>query len=164
MADLISHINLGPHHPSTHGVLRILSFVEGEIVKWLQAEIGLLHRGTEKLIELRNGNQSIPYFNRLDYVSVVAQEEIYVYSYEKLLSLRINITNSVFRTIFLELSRIFNHLLAVVTHAIDVGAFSPFLWAFEEREKIIEFYETNWGARMHTPYLVAGGISISIPL
>jgi NADH dehydrogenase (ubiquinone) Fe-S protein 2 len=103
----------------------------------------LLHRGTEKLIELRNGNQSIPYFNRLDYVSVVAQEEIYVYSYEKLLSLRINITNSVFRTIFLELSRIFNHLLAVVTHAIDVGAFSPFLWAFEEREKIIEFYETN---------------------
>ena len=122
----------------------------------------MLHRGTEKLIELRNGNQSIPYFNRLDYVSVVAQEEIYVYSYEKLLSLRINITNSVFRTIFLELSRIFNHLLAVVTHAIDVGAFSPFLWAFEEREKIIEFYETNLGSRMHTPYLVAGGISISI--
>ena len=131
-------VNFGPHHPSTHGVLRIISFVEGENIKWLQPEIGLLHRGTEKLIELRNYNQSIPYFNRLDYVSIVAQEEIYCYSIEKLLNLRINTLSSVFRVIFLEISRIFNHLLAVVTHAIDVGAFSPFLWAFEEREKLIE--------------------------
>ena len=132
-------VNFGPHHPSTHGVLRIISFVEGENIKWLQPEIGLLHRGTEKLIELRNYNQSIPYFNRLDYVSIVAQEEIYCYSIEKLLNLRINTLSSVFRVIFLEISRIFNHLLAVVTHAIDVGAFSPFLFAFEEREKLIEF-------------------------
>ena len=134
----IKHINLGPHHPSTHGVLRIITFVEGENLTWLQPEIGLLHRGTEKLIELRNWNQSIPYFNRLDYVSIVAQEEIYCYTIEKLLLVRISSVSSVCRVIFLEISRIFNHLLAVVTHAIDVGAFSPFLWAFEEREKLIE--------------------------
>ena len=133
------YINFGPHHPSTHGVLRIISLVSGESIKWLQPEIGLLHRGSEKLIELRNWNQSIPYFNRLDYVSIVAQEEIYCYTIEKLLVLRISSVCSVFRVIFLEISRIFNHLLAVVTHAIDVGAFSPFLWAFEEREKLIEF-------------------------
>ena len=132
-------INLGPHHPSTHGVLRIITFVEGENLTWLQPEIGLLHRGTEKLIELRNWNQSIPYFNRLDYVSIVAQEEIYCYAIEKLLLLRIASLCSLSRLIFLEISRIFNHLLAVVTHAIDVGAFSPFLWAFEEREKLIEY-------------------------
>ena len=132
-------VNFGPHHPSTHGVLRIISFVEGENIKWLQPEIGLLHRGTEKLIELRNYNQSIPYFNRLDYVSIVAQEEIYCYTIEKSLNLRISHLSSLIRVIFLEISRIFNHLLAVVTHAIDVGAFSPFLWAFEEREKLIEF-------------------------
>ena len=131
--------NLGPHHPSTHGVLRMITFVEGENLTWLQPEIGLLHRGSEKLIELRNWNQSIPYFNRLDYVSIVAQEEIYCYTIEKLLLVRISSVCSVCRVIFLEISRIFNHLLAVVTHAIDVGAFSPFLWAFEEREKLIEF-------------------------
>jgi len=108
-------------------------------MKWLQTEIGFLHRGNEKLIEYRSYNQSIPYFNRLDYVSIVAQEEIYCYTIEKLLVLRISSVCSVFRVIFLEISRIFNHLLAVVTHAIDVGAFSPFLFAFEEREKLIEF-------------------------
>ena len=129
---------MGPQHPSTHGVLRICCFVKGENIKWIEAEIGLLHRGTEKLIELRNWNQSINYFNRLDYVSLVAQEEIYCYTIEKSLNLRISHLSSVIRVIFLEISRIFNHLLAVVTHAIDVGAFSPFLWAFEEREKLIE--------------------------
>ena len=131
-------INLGPHHPSTHGVLRIITLVEGENLIWLQPEIGLLHRGSEKLIEWNEWNQIIPYFNRLDYVSIVAQEEIYCYTIEKLLLVRISSVCSVFRVIFLEISRIFNHLLAVVTHAIDVGAFSPFLWAFEEREKLIE--------------------------
>jgi NADH dehydrogenase (ubiquinone) Fe-S protein 2 len=109
----------------------------------MEAEIGLLHRGTEKLIELRNWNQSINYFNRLDYVSLVAQEEIYCYTIEKSLNLRISHLSSLIRVIFLEISRIFNHLLAVVTHAIDIGAFSPFLWAFEEREKLIEFYEAS---------------------
>ena len=131
-------INLGPHHPSTHGVLRIITLVEGENLIWLQPEIGLLHRGSEKLIEWNEWNQIIPYFNRLDYVSIVAQEEIYCYTIEKLLLVRISSVCSVCRVIFLEISRIFNHLLAVVTHAIDVGAFSPFLWAFEEREKLIE--------------------------
>ena len=132
-------INLGPHHPSTHGVLRIITLVEGENLIWLQPEIGLLHRGSEKLIEWNEWNQIIPYFNRLDYVSIVAQEEIYCYTIEKLLLVRISSLCSVCRVIFLEISRIFNHLLAVVTHAIDVGAFSPFLWAFEEREKLIEY-------------------------
>jgi NADH dehydrogenase (ubiquinone) Fe-S protein 2 len=154
---------LGPQHPSTHGVLRICCFVKGENIKWIEAEIGLLHRGTEKLIELRNWNQSINYFNRLDYVSLVAQEEIYCYTIEKSLNLRISHLSSLIRVIFLEISRIFNHLLAVVTHAIDIGAFSPFLWAFEEREKLIEFYEASWGARMHTPYIIPGKVSIDIP-
>jgi len=132
-------INLGPHHPSTHGVLRIITLVEGENLIWLQPEIGLLHRGSEKLIEWNEWNQIIPYFNRLDYVSIVAQEEIYCYTIEKLLLIRITSLCSICRVIFLEISRIFNHLLAVVTHAIDIGAFSPFLWAFEEREKLIEY-------------------------
>jgi len=155
---------LGPHHPSTHGVLRIISFIEGETIKYLQPEIGLLHRGTEKILELRNLNQSIGYFNRLDYVSLLAQEEIYVYGIEKLLMLNISIISSLIRTMFLEISRIFNHLLGLTTHAIDVGAFTPFLWAFEEREKIIEYYESTFGARMHTSYLNIAGISIDIPL
>ena len=141
----------------------MITFVEGENLRWVQPEIGLLHRGSEKLIELRNWNQCIPYFNRLDYVSIVAQEEIYCYTIEKLLLVRISSVCSVCRVIFLEISRIFNHLLAVVTHAIDVGAFSPFLWAFEEREKLIEFYEASWGARMHTPYIIPGKVSIDIP-
>jgi hypothetical protein len=136
---IINIMNLGPTHPSTHGVLRICCFVQGENIKWIEPEIGLLHRGTEKLIELRNWNQSINYFNRLDYVSLVAQEEIYCYTIEKCLNLRISHLSSLIRVIFLEISRIFNHLLAVVTHAIDVGAFSPFLFGFEEREKLIEF-------------------------
>ena len=94
----------------------------------------------------------------------MAQEEIYCYGIEKLLTLRISTIAVIIRTMFLEISRIFNHLLALVTHAIDLGAFTPFLWAFEERENLIEFYETSWGARMHTPYLMVGGISIDIPL
>ena len=113
-------INLGPHHPSTHGVLRIITLVEGENLIWLQPEIGLLHRGSEKLIEWNEWNQIIPYFNRLDYVSIVAQEEIYCYTIEKLLLIRITSLCSICRVIFLEISRIFNHLLAVVTHAIDL--------------------------------------------
>jgi len=118
---------LGPHHPSTHGVLRIISCIEGESVKFLQPEIGLLHRGTEKTFESHNLNQSIGYFNRFDYVSLLAQESIYIYGIEKLLLLNIFIISSLIRTIFLEISRIFNHLLGLTTHAIDVGAFTPFL-------------------------------------
>ena len=146
------------------GVLRIIAFVEGETIKWLQPEIGLLHRGTEKLIEYRNINITIPYFHRLDYVSLLAQEEIYAYGLEKVFNLRISNLASVIRTVFLEISRIFNHLLAITTHAIDIGAFTPFLWAFEEREKVIEFYESMTGNRMHTSYITIGGVIIDIPL
>ena len=157
-------INLGPQHPSTHGVLRIIAFVAGETIKWLQLEIGLLHRGTEKLIEYKTYNQSIPYFNRLDYVSLIAQEEIYINNIEKLLNLRISRYGSVVRTIFLEISRILNHLLAVTSNAIDVGAFTPFLLGFEEREKLMSFYEAISGARMHSGFLRLGGISVDVPL
>lgn len=124
----------------------------------------MLHRGTEKLVEYRSYNQSIPYFNRLDYASLLAQEEVYCYGIEKLSSLRISRYASVTRTILLEMSRILNHLLAVTTHAIDVGAFTPFLWAFEEREKLMSFYESISGARMHTAGLRPGGISVDAPL
>ena len=124
----------------------------------------MLHRGTEKLVEYRSYNQSIPYFNRLDYASLLAQEEVYCYGIEKLSSLRISRYASVTRTILLEMSRTLNHLLAVTTHAIDVGAFTPFLWAFEEREKLMSFYEPTSGARMHTASLRPGGISVDAPL
>ena len=124
----------------------------------------MLHRGTEKLIEYRSYNQSIPYFNRLDYVSLLAQEEIYCYGIEKLLNLRISRYASVIRTIFLEISRILNHLLALTTHAIDIGAFTPFLWGFEEREILMSFYEAISGARIHAAYLRPGGISVDVPL
>ena len=124
----------------------------------------MLHRGTEKLVEYRSYNQSIPYFNRLDYASLLAQEEVYCYGIEKLSSLRISRYASVTRTILLEMSRTLNHLLAVTTHAIDVGAFTPFLWAFEEREKLMSFYEPTSGARMHTAGLRPGGISVDAPL
>ena len=128
LINCLFQINLGPQHPSTHGVLRIIAFVNGETIKLLQTEIGLLHRGTEKLIEYRSYNQSIPYFNRLDYVSFLAQEEIYCFGMEKLLfHQRISTYASVIRTMHLEISRILNHLLAVTTHAIDIGSFTPFL-------------------------------------
>ena len=127
-------------------------------------KIGLLHRGTEKLIEYKTYNQSIPYFNRLDYVSLIAQEEIYINNIEKLLNLRISRYGSVVRTIFLEISRILNHLLAVTSNAIDVGAFTPFLLGFEEREKLMSFYEAISGARMHSGFLRLGGISVDVPL
>jgi len=162
--DNLTQLNLGPQHPSTHGVLRIIGFVSGETIKWLQTEIGLLHRGTEKLIEYRSYNQSIPYFNRLDYVSLLAQEEIYCYGIEKLLNLRISRYGSVIRTIFLEISRILNHQLAVTTQALDIGAFTPFLWGFEEREILMSFYEAISGARIHVAYLRPGGISVDVPL
>ena len=162
--DNLTQFNLGPQHPLTHGVLRIIGFVSGETIKWLQTEIGLLHRGTEKLIEYRSYNQSIPYLNRLDYVSLLAQEEIYCYGIEKLLNLRISRYGSVIRTIFLEISRILNHQLAVTTQALDIGAFTPFLWGFEEREILMSFYEAISGARIHAAYLRPGGISVDVPL
>ena len=123
----ILQINIGPNHPSTHGVLRIIAFVNQETINWLLPEIGLLHRSTEKLIEYRSYNQSIPYFSRFDYVSFLAQEEIYVVGIEKLFNCWVSTYASVIRTIFIEVARILNNLLAVTTHSIDLGAFTPFL-------------------------------------
>ncbi len=157
-------INFGPQHPAAHGVLRLILELDGEIVKRADAHIGLLHRGTEKLIEYKTYLQALPYFDRLDYVSMMAQEHTYSLAVEKLGNIKIPYRARVIRVIFAEITRILNHLLAVGCHAMDVGAMTPFLWAFEEREKLMEFYERVSGARMHAAYIRPGGVSADIPL
>jgi NADH dehydrogenase (ubiquinone) Fe-S protein 2 len=157
------NINFGPQHPAAHGVLRLVVELSGESVVRSEPHIGLLHRGTEKLIEYKTYLQGLPYFDRLDYVSMMAQEHAYCLAIENLLNLAIPIRARYIRTIFLELTRLLNHLLAVSTHALDVGALTPFLWAFEEREKLIEFYERVSGARMHAAYFRPGGVSQDLP-
>lgn len=157
-------INFGPQHPAAHGVLRLILELDGEIVKKADPHIGLLHRGTEKLIEHKNYLQALPYFDRLDYVSMMAQEHTYSLAVEKLGNITIPKRAQVIRVIFCEITRILNHLLAVGCHAMDVGAMTPFLWAFEEREKLMEFYERVSGARMHAAYIRPGGVSSDIPL
>lgn len=147
------NVNFGPQHPAAHGVLRLITQLNGEIVEKTDIHIGLLHRGTEKLIEDRFYNQSIPYFDRLDYVSMMVQEHAYCLAIEQLL--QTTNFNSIFtyiRTLFDELTRILNHMLAVACHALDVGSMSSVFWAFEEREKIMEFYERVSGARMHAAF------------
>lgn len=144
------NLNFGPQHPAAHGVLRLILSLNKELIKLCDPHIGLLHRGTEKLIEQKIYIHSLPYFDRLDYVSTLVQENVYCTSIERLCK---NTTNSLFlntRTCFDELTRILNHLLAVSCHALDVGSMSTIFWAFEEREKIMEFYERLSGARMHT--------------
>lgn len=157
------NINFGPQHPAAHGVLRLVVELSGESVVRSEPHIGLLHRGTEKLIEYKTYVQGLPYFDRLDYVSMMAQEHAYCLAIENLLNLTVPIRAKYIRTIFLELTRLLNHLLAVSTHALDVGALTPFLWAFEEREKLMEFYERVSGARMHAAYFRPGGVSEDIP-
>jgi NADH dehydrogenase (ubiquinone) Fe-S protein 2 len=157
------NINFGPQHPAAHGVLRLVVELSGESVVRSEPHIGLLHRGTEKLIEYKTYLQGLPYFDRLDYVSIMAQEHAYCLAIENLLNLAVPIRARYIRTIFLELTRLLNHLLAVSTHALDVGALTPFLWAFEEREKLIEFYERVSGARMHAAYFRPGGVSQDLP-
>lgn len=152
-------INLGPHHPAAHGVLRLILELNGEKILKSDPHIGLLHRGTEKLLEYKTFLQGLPYFDRLDYVSMMCQEHVYSLAIENLLKIPISYKNKLIRMMFCELTRILNHLLAVTTHALDVGALTPFLWGFEEREKIMEFYERVSGARMHAAYIVPGGIS-----
>ncbi len=156
-------LNFGPQHPSAHGVLRLILELDGEIIVKADPHIGLLHRGTEKLIEHKTYLQALPYFDRLDYVSMMAQEHLFSYAIETLLKCTIPQRARYIRVIFLELTRILNHLLSVTTHAIDVGALTPLLWAFEEREKIMEFYERVSGARMHASYIRPGGVSYDIP-
>lgn len=157
-------INFGPQHPAAHGVLRLVVELSGESVIRSEPHIGLLHRGTEKLIEYKNFVQALPYFDRLDYVSIIAQEHAYCLAIENLLGLAVPLRAQYIRTIFLEITRLLNHLLAVSTHALDVGALTPFLWAFEEREKLIEFYERVSGARMHAAYFRPGGVYQDLPM
>jgi NADH dehydrogenase (ubiquinone) Fe-S protein 2 len=154
-------MNFGPQHPAAHGVLRLVLELDGETIINVDPHIGLLHRGTEKLIEYKNYLQALPYFDRLDYVSMMAQEHCYSLAVESLLNINnlIPLRAKFIRTIFLELTRILNHLLAITTHALDIGALTPFLWGFEEREKLLEFYERVSGARMHAAFIRPGGIT-----
>ena len=157
-------VNFGPQHPPAHGVLRLILELNGEIIVKADPHIGLLHRGTEKLIEYKNFLQALPYFDRLDYVSMMAQEHTYSLAVEKLGKIKIPRRAQYIRVIFLEITRILNHLLAVGCHALDVGAMTPFLWCFEEREKLMEFYERVSGARMHAAYIRPGGVHSDLPL
>ena len=159
-------MNFGPQHPAAHGVLRLVLTLNGEVVEHADPHIGLLHRGTEKLIEYKNYLQALPYFDRLDYVSMMAQEHAYSLAVEKLLGITndIPIRGRYIRVLFSEITRILNHLLAVTCHALDVGAFTPFLYGFEEREKLMTFYEAVSGARMHAAYVRPGGVSLDLPM
>jgi NADH dehydrogenase I D subunit len=157
-------MNFGPQHPAAHGVLRLVLELRGEQVQYCDPHIGFLHRGTEKLIEYKNYIQALPYFDRLDYVSAMAQEDCYSLAVETLLDYDIPLRAKFIRCLFLEITRILNHLLAITTHALDIGAITPFLWAFEEREKLMEFYERVSGARMHAAYIRPGGVAYDISL
>ncbi len=157
-------VNFGPQHPAAHGVLRLVLELNGEIVRKADPHIGLLHRGTEKLIEGKTYMQALPYFDRLDYVSMMSQEHTFSLAIEKLCNMFVPKRAQVIRVLFLEITRLLNHLLAVGCHAMDVGAMTPFLWAFEEREKLMEFYERVSGARMHAAYIRPGGVSSDLPL
>lgn len=157
-------INFGPQHPAAHGVLRLVLELNGEVVKRADPHIGLLHRGTEKLIEHKNYLQALPYFDRLDYVSMMSQEHAYVLAIEKLLNCNVPLRAQYIRVLFSEITRILNHLLAVACHALDVGAMTPYFWGFEEREKLMEFYERVSGARMHASYFRPGGVTEDLPL
>lgn len=185
------HLNFGPQHPAAHGVLRLVLELEGETVVRADPHIGLLHRGTEKLIEYKTYTQALPYFDRLDYVSMMCNEQCYSLAVEKLLNIDIPIRakyirgdvyghmncskvskkclemnkllNKIFlhdfTVLFAEITRILNHIMAIGTHALDIGALTPFFWLFEEREKMMEFYERVSGARMHAAYVRPGGVS-----
>ena len=157
-------MNFGPQHPSAHGVLRLILTLDGETIKFADPHIGLLHRGTEKLVEYKNYLQSLPYLDRLDYVSMMSQEHAYCLSIENLSNSFVSERSIYIRMLFCEITRILNHLMSITTHALDVGALSPFLWSFEEREKLMEFYERVSGARMHASYFRPGGIYQDLPL
>ncbi|BCX19045.1 MAG: NADH-quinone oxidoreductase subunit D [Geminicoccaceae bacterium] len=156
-------INFGPQHPAAHGVLRLVLEMDGEVVERADPHIGLLHRGTEKLIEYRPYLQNIPYFDRLDYCSMLCQEHAYVLAVERLLGCEVPIRAQYIRVLFDEITRILNHLLNVTTMALDVGAMTPLLWMFEEREKLMGFYEAVSGARMHANYYRFGGVARDLP-
>ena len=157
------NINFGPQHPAAHGVLRLVLELDGELVERVDPHIGLLHRGTEKLIEARPYAQNIGYFDRLDYVAPMNQEHAFVLAIERLLGLEIPRRAQIIRVLYCEIGRILNHLLNVTTQALDVGALTPPLWGFEEREKLMVFYERASGARMHANYFRPGGVRQDLP-
>jgi NADH-quinone oxidoreductase subunit D len=157
------NINFGPQHPAAHGVLRLVLELDGEVVERVDPHIGLLHRGTEKLMEARPYTQTTPYFDRLDYVAPMNQEHAYVLAIEKLLGLEVPERGSLIRVLFSEIGRILNHLLNVTTQAMDVGALTPPLWGFEQREKLMVFYERASGARLHANYFRPGGVRQDLP-
>lgn len=163
MSKHVYTINVGPQHPATHGVLRLILDLDGEVVERADPHIGFLHRGTEKLIEHKTYLQAIPYFDRLDYVSPMNQEHAFVLAIERLVNLSVPLRAQYIRVLFSELTRIANHLLNVTTFIIDIGGVTPFLWAFEEREKIMGFYERVCGARMHAAYFRPGGVHKELP-
>ena len=156
-------INFGPQHPAAHGVLRMVLEMDGEVIERVDPHIGLLHRGTEKLIEDKTYLQAVPYFDRLDYVSPMCQEHAFALAVEKLLKIEPPLRASYIRVLFSEITRILNHLLALPAMAMDVGAMTPFLWSFEQRELLMEFYEKVSGARLHAAYFRPGGVYRDMP-
>ena len=156
-------INFGPQHPAAHGVLRLVLELDGEVCTRVDPHIGLLHRGTEKLIEYKTYLQAVPYFDRLDYVAPMNQEHAFALAVEKLLGISVPKRGSLIRVLYSEIGRLLSHLLNVTTQAMDVGALTPPLWGFEEREKLMVFYERASGSRMHAAFVRPGGIHQDIP-
>jgi NADH-quinone oxidoreductase subunit D len=156
-------MNFGPQHPAAHGVLRLVLEMDGEVIERADAHIGLLHRGTEKLIEYKTYLQAVPYFDRLDYVSPMCMEHAYALAVEQLLGIEPPPRAQYIRVLYSEITRILNHLLNVTAFALDVGAITPFLWGFEERERLMEFYERVCGARLHAAYFRPGGVHQDLP-
>ena len=157
------NLNFGPQHPAAHGVLRLILQLDGEVVEKADPHIGLLHRGTEKLIENKTYTQAVPYFDRLDYVAPMNQEHAFALAIEKILKIEVPARAQYIRVIFCEIGRILSHILNVTTQAMDVGALTPTLWGFEEREKLMGFYERVSGSRLHANYFRAGGVHKDLP-
>jgi NADH-quinone oxidoreductase subunit D len=157
------NLNFGPQHPAAHGVLRLILELDGEVVEKADPHIGLLHRGTEKLIENKTYMQAVPYFDRLDYVAPMNQEHAFALAIEKILDIEVPIRAQFIRVIFCEIGRILSHILNVTTQALDVGALTPSLWGFEERETLMTFYERASGSRLHANYFRAGGVHQDLP-
>ncbi len=156
-------MNFGPQHPAAHGVLRMILEMDGEVIERADPHIGLLHRGTEKLIEHKTYLQAVPYFDRLDYVSPMCQEHAFALATEKLLGIEVPRRGQQIRVLFSEITRILNHLLNIAAFGLDVGAMTPFLWFFEQREILMEFYERVSGARLHSAYFRPGGVHLDMP-
>ena len=156
-------INFGPQHPAAHGVLRLVLELDGEVVERVDPHIGLLHRGTEKLIEYKTYLQAMPYFDRLDYVAPMNQEHAFCLAVEKLLGIEVPMRGQLIRVLYAEIGRLLSHILNVTTQALDVGALTPPLWGFDEREKLMVFYERASGSRMHAAYFRPGGVHQDLP-